>query len=349
MYCRRCDMKTPRRQQGAALVVALFIFALCAALVVAMQGEFTRFYQRSANLLFMAQADAYLRGAEQLATRALIADFDSDTNAQKTRDDLTEFWARERDPYIIDGGWMRGKIIDLQGRFNLNSLAGKVSAPEGSARKKRFTAHQAQFIRLLQALGEPAVSQYDAELITQAVADWIDDDDRPYPDGAEDQYYYGLTPSYRPANRPMASVSELRAVAHMTPDIYEALRPFVTVWPAQAQSFSVNIHTAPATVLRSLNENDVFAPLSEAEGEALEDARDEEGGGFQDKQAFLDHQVFDGRRDQMSDARQLIGETSDWFLLEAEVALADRNMRLYSVLWRDKRNIWSMNRSAGGR
>ncbi len=52
-------------------------------------------------------------------------------------------------------------------------------------------------------------------------------------EGAEDEYYAAQTPAYRAANRPMSSVSELRAVAHMTPEIYRALLPWVTVWPQE--------------------------------------------------------------------------------------------------------------------
>ena len=38
------------RQRGAALVVAMLVFAMCTALIVAMKGDFTRLYQRSANI-----------------------------------------------------------------------------------------------------------------------------------------------------------------------------------------------------------------------------------------------------------------------------------------------------------
>ena len=107
------------------------------------------------------------------------------------------------------------------------------------------------------------------------------------------------------------------------------------------------IHTAPATVLRSLNERGVLTPLGEADGEELAQIQQDEERGFQDVKEFKAHSVFDGL--DMQEMWQLVGERSDWFLLEAEVSLADRNTRLYSVLWRENRTIWTMNRSAGGR
>ncbi len=355
MSCRRTE-KGPapacaRRQRGAALVVAMFIFAVCTALIVALAGEFTRFYQRSANLLAMAQAQAYLRGAEELASVALIADYDKDKDSGDWRDHLGELWARDAQPYAIDGGgWMAGSLVDLQGRFNLNSLADKPQSPQDvGSTAQRFTLAQRQFIRLLQALDEPEVSQYEAIAITQSVSDWIDADQTPYPDGAEDQYYYARSPSYRTANQAMASVSELRAVANMTPELYNALRPYVTVWPMDynAANHRLNIHTAPAAVLRSLNEDTLLDPLSESEGEELVQFREEVG--FEDLNALKNHPVFAGRSEKMQGTWGLVGETSDWFLLDAQVELADSNMRLYSVLKRDNRTIWAVSRSSGGR
>ena len=60
MNCPPCK-RSPgiRRQRGAALIVALLVFALCAALIAAMQGELTRVYQRGANLFLAEQGYAY--------------------------------------------------------------------------------------------------------------------------------------------------------------------------------------------------------------------------------------------------------------------------------------------------
>lgn len=339
MSSRLCS---PRRQQGAALVVAMLVFALCAALIVAMKSEFTRFYQRGSNLFLAEQSYAYLRGAEDLASLALQADYDLDRDRETPRDDLKEIWAQPPAPYALDqGGWLTGRLIDLQGRFNLNALAEHTQGEgEGAA---RFTAAQAMFIRLLQALEEPEVSQQEAILITETIGDWLDSDTTPSPQGAEDDYYLGRTPAYRTANRPMASVSELRSVAYVTPEIYQALDGLVTVWPRDPQS--LNIHTAPVTVLRSINADDDLTPLSSSDGEALLALREE--GGFLDLDAFLSSPVFDDKRERMERVRTLLGEASSHFLLEAEVEVADRQMRLYSVLQRHQRTVSALVRASG--
>lgn len=346
---RRPGVTAPGNQSGAALIVALLVFALCTALVVAMEVEFNRFYQRAANILLAEQANAYLRGAEELATLALLADYDAQDQDQP-RDDLLEIWAQTPPPYALDeGGWMAGCLRDLQGRFNLNALALRLPQQDtdsgAPSDKPRFTPAQAQFIRLLQALGEPQVSEQEARLITEAIADWLDTDMEPAFDGAEDDYYFGQTPGYRAANRAMASVSELRAVSGVTPQLYRALEPWVTVWPQEPTT--LNIHTAPAMVLRSINADDDLTPLSVADGEALEAQQRPPGPGFVDMEDFLNSAVLAGKQEQMAGIKPLLGESSAYFLLSAEVEVADRRMRLYSVLHRSGRQVGALARGSG--
>ena len=52
MHYRHCKAIGYRRQGGAALIVAMLIFSLAAALVVAMKSEFNRYYQRSDHYNF---------------------------------------------------------------------------------------------------------------------------------------------------------------------------------------------------------------------------------------------------------------------------------------------------------
>ena len=337
--CAAVQRAALRRQDGAALVVAMLVFALSTALVVAMKSQFNRYFQRTANILLSEQAESYLRGAEELAMTALILDYDQDKQEQQARDDLSEIWARQSQPFALDdGGWLAGSLEDLQGRFNLNHLA--IPAKRGPG-EPRFTAAQEQFIRLLQALEEPQVSEYEAISITESVSDWLDVDSNPYAEGAEDDYYYGRTPAHRTANRPMASASELRAVANMTPEIYAALLPWVTVWPQEPAT--LNIHTAPEMVLRSLNDDGNLNPLSAADGESLALYREETG--FSDIDDFIAQPAFAGRGDKMLKIRSLLGQESSYFLLRAEVEVAERNMRLYSVLQRSNRQVGALVRA----
>jgi general secretion pathway protein K len=362
MTCRDCSRL--RRQGGAALIVAMLVFALATTLVVAMSKEFTLLLKRGANSFMAEQAHAYLRGGEELAGLILRQDIESDQSEETLRDDNSEIWAQQVPPYALDeGGWLVGRLEDLQGRFNLNSVAGTAgpAGPGGetggagkageplaageaprSAVEQRFTPAQRQFIRLLQTMEEPQVSEQDAILITEALMDWLDADGEPRDFGAEDDYYNDMSPSYRSANRPLVSVSELRLVAYMTAEIYRGLLPNLTVW---GDGSSINIHTAPEAVLRTITAADDLLPLSKLEGETLVALRGEEG--FENVQALLDSPTLAGRKiDAGLQAR--LGETSNWFLYSGEVEVADRLTRLYSVLHRDNNQIKALVRSSAG-
>ena len=348
MYSRRSRARLLpyHRQGGAALVVALLVFALSASLVVAMRAEFTRYFARSTNLLESEQAHAYLRGAEELAVLVLLADYDIDTQNQQVRDDLTEQWAGPAQPFLLDeGGWLRGQLEDLDRRFNLNTLA--PAAPDQQTGKRERTPNQEQFIRLLQALGEDSVSEGEAVQITESIGDWIDEDQFPLPDGAEDDFYLGREPEHRAPNRAMTSTSELLSIANVTPQLYRALLPYVRVWPAVVSTAdsTINLHTAPAAILRTIAEKDDLQPLSEADGQALVEYREEQG--FVDKADFFKHPALGGGQKQLTDVQPLFAEESSYFLLTADVEVAERNLRLYSVLHRNGRKIENLVRSTG--
>jgi general secretion pathway protein K len=353
--------------------VALLIFALAAALMVGIQRDFSLTMQRGSNQFTEQQGWAYLRGAEALAVVALRADAELDKQVETPRDDLSELWAAEATPYPLEGGgWLLGQIEDLQGRFNLNLLVadpasgrsdgeagdGAEGADSGSGLDSdlsdendsqgnssdesgdRMPAAKQIFVRLLQALeGEP-VSLEEAIGIADGVADFIDSDQQQRMNGAEEDAYRSASPPYRPANQPMASVSELRAVSGMTREIYRALAPHVTVWPREGAK--LNILTASATVLRSINGAGQLMPLSVDAGKRLIEARQQ--GLISDVDSLLEDSAFSGDTSGLS---SLLTQTSDWFLLSASVEIAEREMQLYSVLQRENTQLTSHYRTRG--
>ncbi|MEE4191735.1 MAG: type II secretion system minor pseudopilin GspK [Halieaceae bacterium] len=340
------------RQRGVALVIAMLVFSLAATFIVAMSSEFMLFMKRSSNTFVANESYAYLRGGEDLAKMALIQDEEADTAANRQRDDLTELWAQPVIPYALDnGGFLTGSIQDLSGRLYINNLnAGRSSADDdedGQGQRRglavnpngveAFTTSQRRFLRLLQSFEEPQVSEQDARLILEAIQDWMDKDSNPSDFGAEDGYYIDAEPSYRTGNRQFSSVSELRMVAYMTPELYLAIEPYVTVWG----NGSLNIQTAPAQVLRTINARDRLEPLSESEGEALVALRGEEG--FESIEAMLASPVLAN----LDVDRNLLSETTDYFLFTGQVEVADRQATLYSVLRRQGGQVKTLLRSSG--
>lgn len=326
-------------QRGAALVVALLVFAIAAALMVGLQRDFTLQLQRSANSTLNEQIWAYFLGAEALAAVALRADADADARAEPPIDDLNEMWAQPPTPYGLDeGGWLSGQLQDLQGRINLNSLAGGGGDAQG---EPRFTIEQKMMIRLLQSFEEVPVTLPEAMALTEAISDFIDRDDNRRLEGAEDNSYRGGDFPYRAANRPLASVSELRAVKGMTDPLYRALAPHVSVWPEE--NAAINWRTATLPVIRAMNADDVLEPMPVLEAQRIVEQRAQ--GALVDTDTFLADPFFAGR--DTGELRGLLTERTNWFLLASEVEIADRIRRLYSVIERNGRSITVLYRTDG--
>lgn len=217
-----------KRQRGVALVTALLILALAAVLAAALSYDATLATRRAGNMIWRDSAMAFLLGAETWAADTLDAD-DAEV------DHLQELWAQELPPLPIEGGFLSGRLQDLQGRFNLNNL---VQADEAEAE-----IALAQFQRLLQLLELPPG-------LAQATADWLDaDQELRFPDGAEDADYQRLTPAYQAADRPLLTISELLAVQGMTVEHYLTLAPHVAALPPGT---ALNVNTATGPVLQSL-------------------------------------------------------------------------------------------------
>ena len=261
---------------------------------------------------------------------------------------------------------MQGGLEDLQGRINLNLLvdvaasdaansgAGTDAADprddnsvtneglnglEGSG--ERWNITQKLLIRLLQALGEASLPQEEAMALTDAITDFIDRNNDRREKGAEaGEYRYADFP-YLPANRPLASVSELRAVHGMAEPVYKALAPFVTVWPDVPSR--LNILTCPLPVLRTLNGDSQLSPLPQMEAERIDALRRE--GAITGVEDLLNDPALEGQ--QLAELKPLLDVKSDWFLLDATVELVERERHLFSVLNRREEQVVAVFRSEG--
>ncbi|BFM17710.1 GspK family T2SS minor pseudopilin variant XcpX [Maricurvus nonylphenolicus] len=337
-------MSNIKHQSGVVLIIALLIAALVASIAVAFAENFQLQGARSENRWHGGQAQAYLLGAESLA-RVLLED-DIQSNAT---DHLNEDWAKKVAPFAIEGGWLSARIEDAQGRFNLNALAGKVDSPNiedlSAHDPVRFTVAQKRFIRLLQTFEAVPLSLDEAISVTEAVIDWLDqDNDTTGFSGAESDYYASLDTPYRIANRRFVDVSELRLVRHMSAALYQALLPYVVVLPGTQ---GLNINTASLKLLRTLQSANELEPLSTYDAEQLILAR--EGSYYRSVKAFLNSE--EGRQLAESTGNlQTEGLTvaSGYFVLYAEVSLVRQRRQLTSVLVRNgesvtpvlRRNYW---------
>lgn len=88
-----------------------------------------------------------------------------------------------------------------------------------------------------------------ADQITQAVLDWRDTDDIPRVNGAERDQYLKAGAAVLPPNRGFPDVDELRHVLGVTPEIFAAALPYLTL---RGSGGRVNVNSAPEPVLLAL-------------------------------------------------------------------------------------------------
>jgi general secretion pathway protein K len=300
----------PGQQRGVALITALLVVAIAVVAAVAMASRQQLDIRRTGSLLHGEQAWAYALGAENWAKAVLRRD------AKESQiDTLAEDWATRPPVSFVEGGSIVGRLVDLQGRFNLNNLV-QGGAPDASA----FAIYQ----RLLRRLDLD-------ERLADALVDWIDPDiNVRFPDGAEDEAYLLLTPPYRAANQPLADTSELRLVKGYTAEVVAKLLPHVVALPART---GINVNTADAAVLSAVAEG-----VSLADGEALVEERGADG--FDSVDRFRNQGALAGKQ---VDAKAL-SVKSDWFLLLTEANIGQGRARLASRIQRSRDDLRVISR-----
>lgn len=285
------------KQRGVAILIALIILALGASISTAMLWERNLAVHRSALLLAQSQAWQYNRGAEAWARQILRRTADK-------HDTLSSTWAQQLPPLPVQGGAISGGIQDLEARFNLNN----VITADGKLDKTAY----ATLKRLLAVLNIPPD-------IANAIADWQDADHRVRsPGGAESGYYASRDPLYAPADMPFESVTSLRLVRGITPQVYARLAPYVTALPVATP---VNVNTARAPVIAAI-----------VPGISLERAREivalRSPDGYASLGAF--------KRTVRREVKFPLSLDSSFFLLSVTTTLGSTRLSLYSVIYRNQ-------------
>ena len=151
---------------------------------------------------------------------------------------LQDVWTK---PLILDEeqGQLRISIEEENGKINLNAIA----LPNGQYNE----VYRDIAVRLFKLLKLPLDP-------TDAIADWIDEDNSPHPDGAEADWYRAQKQPVRPHNKPLTTLEEIKRIKGVA-EVFDKIRPFVTVYgdmPAGAPAAPININTAPTEVLSCL-------------------------------------------------------------------------------------------------
>jgi general secretion pathway protein K len=230
-------MRDANDERGVALILALLVVALLTALILELDADARREYREAAVFRDNARAAALARSAVQLARITLQEDSRRKKGAGIDFDTRKDLWAKPMTDAPLGDGTVTLVMDDERGKLNLNGLAGS---------SESRTAQMVRLKRLFVLLQlEPA--------LVDALADWVDPDDVPEPYGAEHAHYRSLNPPYRAANLPLQTLSELYLVKGFTDEVIRRLSPHVTVLPGTDSSTWVNINTATAEVLQSLD------------------------------------------------------------------------------------------------
>src|SRR5580692_8095581 len=306
-----------QRQRGVALMIALILVALATVLATKLSFDGFLELRRTTSMMAAEQALHFGLGAEALAADVLMQD--AQTSPQYTT--LAGPWAQVTQPLPItpdnnpEGepiGTLQGELEDMQGRFNLNSLARL-----GQDGKTEDPLPLQQFQRLLASVGvEPRWAGL--------ARDWIDPDDNVSdPDGAEDAVYTSQTPPYRTGNSPMLSASELLNLPGFGADRYRKIAPYVTALPNT--NSTINICTAPALVLESL----VEGLSGEWSGNPAVLANGRKTGCFPDKTTFTNVATTFAGPKAMATIGSPIDTRSSYFQLTTRVTLGTTEFTLY--------------------
>mgnify|MGYP000173184297 CR=1 FL=1 len=313
----------PDKQQGVALMMVLFVFALVTILASGMISRQSLFIQKASNTLIQSQAYEYAIGAEQVARQMLFVDWEEDKKEKSFTDDLEEVWGAGAAGFPIDYGVIEAQIDDLQGKLNLNSLVNTDSSKDPAV-IERFK----NLLLVLEIEG----------LTVEKLIDWIDDNDETEGvDGAEEGDYLVKEKPYRTGNQAFVSTSELMLIDGMTEEIFKKLLPHVSALPVGVKA--VNVNTCSKEIIRSLPKGKI---LTDAEGQSIIDHRKENI--FEEYNDFKALPEFSGL--------ELKGEFSvntEFFKVSSKVTLADRVSRLVSILYRDSDNgnLTLMERNQG--
>jgi general secretion pathway protein K len=312
----------PGRQHGIAAITAVLVVALATILAVNLAWELNLDIRRTEVLLQHTQARQFALGAEMIAANALQTDFENDLEDEEECDYPGEDWDTEL-ALPFEGGSVRGRLTDMQGRFNLNNLMLKNGQPNEEAYE--------QFSRLLEIL------DLDQDIAAK-VLDWIDPDQIPELGGAEDGVYTSKIPPYRTANTWFTTTTELLAIdGVLDPDdpgsaVFETLERYVAALPPGQK---INVNTAEDPVLLSLSMNPGSTDVESLKAnrhycEIGNITQDDRSGFAADAQDIVKDDFF---------TKELLAVQSNYFQLKVLVTLGTAQLTMYSLLHRDDNGV----------
>jgi general secretion pathway protein K len=247
MRARRAD-----GDKGVVLLITLMILVLIVTLVWEVFRVGARAAQTGAFGRDSIRAGLVAEAGIAAARVALREDA-----GDNTYDTLDEIWSRPVPPIDLGEGTIHIVVEDEERKINLNNLV----LPNGNATDD---VRLAIFRKLLEIL------EIDPSL-ADAVVDWLDNDETPRVGGAESGFYLSRKFPYKSKNDLFDTVEELRLVRGVTQEVFERVRPFLTVY----SSGKINLNTAPKQILMALSAGQDLGEITESTADEIIEYRKE--------------------------------------------------------------------------
>ena len=221
-----------RSERGVALVTTLMIVAAMSVVAVTLTNAVLASTSRAKSLDASAQADWLAYAAEEYARLAI------DDIMSATEGALSSSVEAMNQPltFEAEGGLITILARDASNCFNVNGLAAPSATGEGGGQPNTPATDLASLIDLAD------LDTVDAEGLVSSTTDWIDPDQSPGLNGAEDSYYSNPAMNYRTSGQMLVDVSELLSVRHVSADVLDVIEPLICALPEQLQP-ALNINT----------------------------------------------------------------------------------------------------------
>lgn len=268
-----------RDDEGIALVLALLFVVLLTVIIV----EFAYEMQVDATLIerhtsdteaYMAAKSSIALSMSILAADLLFGEEEAEFESTDIYDSLDEPWADSAPLLNLNEAMITVQIDDEYAKINLNAL---IYEDRGGGEK--------DFGQLVEALTVLFQVRGVEMLPIDVILDWLDADDVPRPEGAENDYYQQLEVPFECKNGPMDSIEELLLLPGITPEVFfgddEAefaqlpLSELLTVHGHPEGR--VNVNTAPFEVLEAMFAADGRSPDPSQKADAILQHLDEFG------------------------------------------------------------------------
>lgn len=210
------------KQSGIAMVIVIWVLSLltimAGSFALTMRRETTVISAIKDNAIVLATAETGIAIAQQML-----------------------FLKEEGKRWRADGSVYALKYLEADIRVRLVSEHGKIDINK---------ADEALLTEMMASTAEELSKQQE---LVSAILDWRDTDELVRINGAEKEQYEEAGLSYQPANKEFQRIDELLMVLGMSHDIYQHLKPLVTVY---SKTPKVDLNVASKEVILAIGKLD---------------------------------------------------------------------------------------------